>query len=229
MSSTRAFAAQFSTTKIAILFGIGLIADFGVPSAAAQTDCFGFFSRCFEINGSLSEQHVNDLSAVADDIQFLVIDSKGGGVGWGMGIGQIVLDHDLPVYVRGICASACFEFVLPAAQYVVAMDAPIFAVHSNPLIIRDMANEQGIEIQEHCAFHVPMQWLDEVYELKDLDYSFVELQRSKTGSPHIDFILSSDGCAEINLDTYVHPQLWRVPVEVIRDVWGLDIRTFSYD
>lgn len=203
--------------------------DFGLQSSEAQTDCFGFFSRCFEIKGSITEQHVHDLSAVADDIQFLVIDSKGGGVGWGMGVGQIVVDHDLPVYVRGICASACFEFVLPAAQYVVAINEPIFAVHSNPLIIRDIANERGVEIQEQCAFYAPMRWLDEVYELRGLDYAFVELQRSKTGSPHIDFIAGADGCVEMNLDTYAHPQLWRVPVEVMREVWGLDIRTFSYE
>ncbi|GAB5459728.1 MAG: hypothetical protein Hens3KO_27580 [Henriciella sp.] len=141
-----------------------------------------------------------------------------------MGVGQIVFEYDLPVYVRGVCASSCFEFVLPAAKHVVAIDSPLFAVHSNPLIFRDVANEKGISIPENCPFYKPIGWLEEIYHARGLSYDFVELQREKTGDPTIDFVSTSDGCIQMDRSTYIAPTLWRVSMRDMMDVWKLDVR-----
>ena len=153
-----------------------VVAVLGIANSSAE--CQAAFFKCHKIEGKLTKQHVDELTEVAPSIQYLVIDFPGGGTGWGMAIGDLVFEHDLPLVVTGMCASSCLEFIVPASRFVVAWNQPVFAAHSNPLIFRDIADERGIVVGDDCDFFLPAEWLDQIYQARSLSYDFVDLQRT---------------------------------------------------
>ena len=183
--------------------------------------CFEDFENCIFISGKLDQGHIDLVAENGPDADVVLVTSAGGQAGYGMQLGQLLGQYKLPIVIAGECSSACAEFLMPSANYVIILGQPRIAFHGNPLISRDIARERGLVIADHCW--PSLQYLEHLYTLRSLNYEFVERQRAYTGDPDIGFVEKSDGC--LFYSHYSPPKTeWLPSVEMMRDLWGLDIR-----
>jgi hypothetical protein len=81
--------------------------------------------------------------------------------------------------IDGFCASACAEFLIPAASEVTALNHPIVSVHGNPLLIRKLFADYGIEQEPHCiAVAAP---LEEIYRQRGRSSQLALAQEQRLG------------------------------------------------
>ncbi|MDO5687318.1 MAG: hypothetical protein Q4G42_08070 [Neisseria sp.] len=100
------------------LIGFNLLGCAHAPPAnnATQVSVDG---RRIIYNGALDPQanaQVASLLQQHPDIDTLVITSRGGEIGLGIGLGQLVFDHGLNVDIPDYCFSSCANYVFPAGK-----------------------------------------------------------------------------------------------------------------
>ena len=195
------------------------------PDNENQSQCVRGFEKCILLSGKLNEEHVQKLYGAIGEIDLAVINSGGGRVDYGRRIGAFLHEHELPLMVAGECSSACAEYIMPGAQYVLALDGAIFKFHGNSLITRDIAYVRGYSIEARCPWK-GLDWLEYIYSVKGLNYEFVDMQVQAIGPPKVEFVKKPDGC--LKYTRYELPtEDWSPSIDIMRDVWGLDIRRFD--
>lgn len=195
------------------------------PVNGTQNQCVRGFEKCILLSGKLNKEHVQKLHGAIGEIDLVVINSGGGRVDYGRRIGEFLHEQDLPLMVAGECSSACAEYIMPGAQYVLALEGAIFNFHGNSLIARDIAHDRGYTIEARCPWK-GLDWLEYIYSVKGLNYEFVDMQVQAIGAPKVEFVKKPDGC--LKYTRYELPtEDWSPSIDLMRDIWGLDIRRFD--
>mgnify|MGYP001802197928 CR=1 FL=1 len=192
-----------------------------VPTWSANAQCFQDTDKCVLIQGRLSEDHVSTLKERIHDIDYVVINSRGGMAYYGRQIGIVLYNHNKPLYVIGECSSSCAEYILPGAPIVFAVNNPDFFLHGSTLINRNIAYERGFEISDTCPWN-SIKWLNFIYEKRGLNPGFAQIQRWVTGDPKIDFEEHGEGCLRV-MDFELPANSWNASELVLKYLWGLNI------
>jgi hypothetical protein len=87
--------------------------------------------RGIEVRGTILNADAARIVALLDsDTHSLRVRSSGGELEAAITIGLALHRRGLPVVVDGICASACAQFILPAAAWVHVLDDSVIALHA---------------------------------------------------------------------------------------------------
>lgn len=164
-----------------------------VALAAFAGVSFGLVAGCgsneasFRINGAITESVAANFLA-AGDVSVLYVSSPGGDGAAALKIASAMLENETHLVIDGFCSSACAEFLIPAASEVTARNRPIVSVHGNPLLIRKLFADAGIEQAPECiAVAAP---LEEIYKQRGRSLQLALAQEQRLGLTR--FLAKSD-------------------------------------
>lgn len=95
----------------------------------------------FVIDGPITPEVAAAFTATGPFDRLVV--TSGGGHGFAaLSIAEKMVEWRTVLDIDGLCMSACVEFLVPAAEKVVARRKPVLAVHGNPILLEELYRRQ---------------------------------------------------------------------------------------
>ena len=204
-----------------MFFLLILVASCSRVQALDHSLCSDNATRCLSINGRLSAEHLDHLETRIDEIETIVVNSKGGPVGVAAKIARLIMENELNLVVEGYCSSACAEYLMTAAKSVYAVNAPVIGVHGNPIIDEMVYRSQSDRPITHCEWPA-RSTLSYIYAQNGLSDRFHEEQISRLRISKLFFDRTPDGCI-YKLDLRMGIRQWLPTSEQLSDLLGVDI------
>ena len=101
----------------------------------------------------IDETYADIVADLPNNTDTLIIYSQGGNTDAAYKTAQIIINKKYSIKVAEICLSACAEYLLPAATEIELIREPLIGYHRNPILLRYLADKNGVRNLEHCKMN----------------------------------------------------------------------------
>jgi len=155
---------------------------------------------CYRLDGQITKDIAEEIVS-ATDLTKIIVNSGGGHSRSAAAISRFIYENNIDLVIEEECSSACFEYLVPAANSVIAIDAPLIGIHGNAFLYEDLYLDLNFERASHCEW-VSLSWLRELYKKKGLnEYSF-QNRKAALGEIEFEFFIDDRGCPRITRLNY---------------------------
>ena len=126
---------SFYRGSISILLRLLICSFLTLTSCGAASEKHGLDNSVIRFIGAITETNSKELIAKIeeqnDNESVLIIDSAGGDGLAGIQIGRAIRGKNVTMIVKGVCLSACAQYLLPAARHVTITNGSIIGFHTS--------------------------------------------------------------------------------------------------
>lgn len=172
-----------------------------------------------KIDGVIGPSTVNKFKSGA--YHEIVLDSSGGSVGSAISIAKLLESKTVKVSVRGICLSACAEFIIPSSSSIKTSQRSMIGFHWSPLMDKHQFYE-NIGSQEHCFPDEISDFQEKLLASNGLDTNFWREVEKRLDLIHYSIPAGQFNCRKEIRRTFRN-HMWLPTTTQLRELWNLDL------